>query len=135
MNGRRRFFAIAVVAAVTTIITVPDVEAASALTIRQRLARCYSAVNRLYVGPVKTGSSQVPILSRKVHRLYTTSCTADNRVLGTRAGKALFDLYLGLSYYQQYLTNVRYGKQIRILIRQAQSYVALGKHEARSVLG
>ena len=135
MQGRRRVFAIAVFAVVTTIVTVPDTQAATALTIRQRLARCYYAVNHLYVGPVKTGSPRVPILTRKVHRLYTTICDADNRVLGTRAGQALFDLYRGLGHYQQYLIDVAFGKQVKILIRQAQSFIALGKREARSVLG
>jgi hypothetical protein len=93
-----------------------------------------NAVNGLYVGPVKPRTPQVSILNRRVHVVYDR-CSADTSVLGTPAGKALWDLGLGIGYYQQYLTDVAFDRPNKSLLREAQRQIALGKAEARKALG
>jgi hypothetical protein len=103
-------------------------------SVRQRLAKCYRAVNALYVGSVKSRTSLVPKLNRQVRAIYVGPCDADSSVLGSRAGQALFDLALGLGDYQQYLVDVAFDRQDKSLLRQAVNEISKGKAEARKVL-
>jgi len=125
--------ALAVLAAGVVVPIVPPASA-SQQTVRTRLVQCLTALNGLYVGPVKPRTPQVAILNRKVHAIYLHTCNGDLRVLGTRAGQALFDLSLGVGYYQQYLTNVAFGDTNQGLLRDAQHQIALGRAEAKKAL-
>jgi uncharacterized short protein YbdD (DUF466 family) len=108
--------------------------ASPSLTLRDRLIRCLNAVNGIYVGPVKARTPQVAILNRKV-QVVRRRCDGDSTVLGTRTGRALFDLSLGVGDYQQYLIDVAFEHPDRSLLREAQREIARGKAEARRVLG
>jgi len=92
-----------------------------------------NAVNGLYIGPVKPRTPQVVILNRRV-RVVRTRCDANSSVLSTKAGRALFDLSLGVSEYQQYLIGVAFERPSTSLLRQAQRDIAQGKAEAKKVL-
>jgi hypothetical protein len=55
-------------------------------------------------------------------------------VIGTQAGRALFDLSLGVGYYQQYLHDAGFEHPSATLLRKARLQIALGKAEAKKVL-
>jgi hypothetical protein len=114
-------------------LVAPVGESMTSLTVRQRLVRCLSAVNGIYIGPVRSGTSQVAILNIKVRRV-TERCDGDYSVGGTRAGRALLDLSVGVSLYQQYLHGVAFERPQFSTLRQAQRWIADGKAEARAVL-
>jgi hypothetical protein len=112
--------------------TTQSTSASPSLTIRARLVRCLNAVNGLYVGRVKPRTARVAILNRKA-RVVDRRCFADTSVLGTKAGRALFDLSLGMGYYRQYLHDL-FEHPSPSLLRKAHLQIALGKAEAKEVL-
>jgi hypothetical protein len=123
----------AAVALITTLV-VPSAQPAAPLTVRQRLVRCQTAVYTLYIGRVEPRQPTVATLNRKVSTIARKRCNGDSRVLGPRAGRALFDLSLGIGIYQQYLVSVAFERPDASLLRQAKNWIARGKKEAKTVL-
>lgn len=133
MGRKRIVIVLAIITAVAAGLMIPAARSAQTLTVRQRLVRCLNAVNGLYVGPVKSGTPQVAILSRRVIPVRGR-CNGDASLRGTQAGRALSDLSLGVSFYQQYLIGVAFRRADRSVLRDAQRFIALGRTEARRVL-
>ena len=133
MNQKRRVLVIAGVVAIMAALAASAAQPMSSLTVRQRLVRCLTAVNGLYIGAVKPRTLQVATLNRKVH-VVQRLCNGDSSVLGTQAGRAFFDLSLGVGYYSQYLISVAFEHPRAALLRDAKSSISTGKAEARRVL-